>query len=80
LDNGNRFKLRQERHISLLTELEVLLRLVGYKYFAPTGASAGAPSMPGSDWAVQEVKYTPLRRYGTNLLDYCGGMAYIVFL
>jgi hypothetical protein len=34
LDNGNRFQLRQERHISLLTELEMVLWLVGYNYFA----------------------------------------------
>ena len=33
------FKLRQERHISLLTELEMFFRVVGYKDLAPDGAS-----------------------------------------
>jgi hypothetical protein len=44
LDDGNRFKLRQERHISLLTELEMLCRRGGYKYFAPDGASPQSPA------------------------------------
>ena len=33
------FKLRQERHIPLLTELEMSFRRVGYKDLAPDGAS-----------------------------------------